>query len=164
MDAITWEVVLGATLIEFVVRCLWAFVGGVGMMIGFWGNRRLIKTLEDREKSPTVNVPVSLSQTVNVSPSQGFLGGPYIYDPYDRTVWFGTNYGDMRVRFGDADNAIEDISRWLRETGLQRVVSPEATQRVLYRLRHEERIGVSDSLAGELKKGDSEDERDEGQS
>lgn len=68
----------------------------------------------------------------------------YYVDDHARTVWFGTDLGDMKVDFHTPDLAIEDICKWLSETGLQRKISPEQVKRTLYRLNHQENIAVTD--------------------
>jgi len=108
-------------------------------MIGFWGLRRRIKALEDKDKLP----PTPIVQTFNISPNPQPSAEQQpperlrIYDEHNRTVCFGAHPKEMRIRFHDAETIMDDISHWLRETGYQRSVPPEAVKRVMRRLRRD---------------------------
>ena len=98
--------------------------------------------------SKLVNSPISLSL------DQKLPELPYIGDLDDRTVWIGTDSGDMRVRFYDTESITGDIYRWLYETGHQCSVSPERIRKIMHRLRQTEHIVVSDSVETKLIKGE----------
>jgi len=149
----TW---LGNEIAAFGAR--WLVVSAILFGFGGWFGRRYLKMRRDiaeiKSKLELQLQPQSLAISINVNTDQQSAGKPYIYDPYDRTVSFGTDDGDMDIRFHDAETIMDDISHWLRRSGHQRSVSPETVKRVMSRLQHKEQIGVSDSLTGELKKSE----------
>lgn len=68
---------------------------------------------------------------------QTFISGaptdnqPTAYNPADGRMFFGTTYGDMAVRFHDAETIIDDINAWLLDNDLKGPVSPESVKAIL---------------------------------
>ena len=69
MEELTYQAVVGATVLEMVILVFWGAAGSLLTMIGFWGLLRRVKALESKPgASPmmTVNNPgVTVSQTFN---------------------------------------------------------------------------------------------------
>ena len=56
------------------------------------------------------------------------------YEEDARTVWFGTDRGDMPIRFIDTDTVMDDIGAWLDQTGQRRALSGKRLKFILKRV------------------------------
>ena len=59
------------------------------------------------------------------------LDKPTAYDPTDGRMYFGTKYGDLRIRFHNAETIMDDIRAWLVLNDLNRSVSMDAVKAIL---------------------------------
>lgn len=128
MDEIVRAVVeWGATLI--IER--WAEILVAVVLVSAWRwfmGRKFtgrIDALEKQLEQP-MQPSISVTQVMNTSEPR-----PTAYDPANGQMFFGTKYGDLSVRFHDADTVIEDINVWLYTHNLKELVSPEAVKTVL---------------------------------
>lgn len=69
---ITWDAIVGATLLDAVIRLLWAVIGAGLTTLGFWGLRRRVKALENRQDSaqpaqPAITQTITFHGDVNVA-------------------------------------------------------------------------------------------------
>ena len=118
----------------------WIVVGvavfGFGGWFG-WRYREMKRDISDLKRHAQSRQPAASS--IHFAPvfniGQREPNGPCVYDPHERTVWFGTEHGDMPVRFHDAETVMDDITGWLRETGQQGRVSPERIRRIMHRVQ-----------------------------
>ncbi len=58
MESGLLEAIVGATIVDFVVRAGFGAAGGLLTVFGFWGLRRRVRALEDRQTSPAPVVNV----------------------------------------------------------------------------------------------------------
>ena len=144
---------LGGEIAAFGVR--WIAVVLIMLIFGgFWGKRYrdLKQEVADlkRGRSRSDMHSIHFAPQININAGQPNTDKPFIYDPNERTVWFGTEHGDMRVRFHDADTIMDDINKWLEETKQRRSVSADRIRRVLYRSTHSEYISVGEDSETQL--------------
>ncbi len=113
------------------------------------------KANESKTSPVTVSPVINPVFNINVGPPDAER--PFIYDKHTRTVWFGTDHGDMEVRFIDADTVMNDINRWLADTGQRRTVSGERIKRILYQVEHNENISIGDEAETAQNSNDQDD-------
>ena len=115
-------------------RDVFFVLGVILASITSWLGKGYLGRKQVRELQEQINQLMHQPQT---SIQQTFINGipldrqQTVYNDAEGRMFFGTKYGDMAVRFHNAETIKNDIDTWLLNNGLTAFVSPDAVKTIL---------------------------------